>query len=180
MGHSYVIRQLDVVPKEALAAVLELEKEAFPACERLGDGFQPFLVPRTNGLVLAESEDHRVAGYLLFAKAAAIGLITKVAVGAAFQGRGIGTALMQRGIDAIIGVSRRTDCIQLHVDPARASAVRLYERCGFQVASRLPGYYRSGPAAEAAKFEARDALLMQKAVGVGQPRPWQHAARERN
>ncbi|KAJ1940014.1 polarity establishment/cellular polarization [Linderina macrospora] len=44
--------------------------------------------------------------------------------------------------------------VQLHVDKARAEAIRLYTRCGFGVKTVVPSYYAEG----------RDALLMTRDI----------------
>ena len=82
------------------------------------------------------------------------GLITKLAVSAAFRRRGIGSALLRRGIEELERPARRAAAaeIQLHVDPANAQAQRLYESFGFERMVLLPTYYS----------DSRDALLMRR------------------
>ena len=95
-----------------------------------------------------------LSGYLLFTRTAGAGLITKLAVSAVFQRRGIGGALLRRGIQERERPSRRAAPaeIQLHVDPQNATARRLYESCGFEFVTLLPKYYS----------DSRDALLMRR------------------
>jgi ribosomal protein S18 acetylase RimI-like enzyme len=95
-----------------------------------------------------------LSGYLLFSRTGGCGLITKLAVGAAFRRRGIGSALLRRGIAELERPHRRPPPseIQLHVDPERTEARRLYEAFGFQRAALLAGYYSDN----------RDALLMRR------------------
>ena len=48
-----------------------------------------------------------LSGYLLFSRTGGCGLITKLAVGAAFRRRGIGSALLRRGIAELERPHRR-------------------------------------------------------------------------
>ena len=50
--------------------------------------------------------------------------------------------LMLEGINGVI--TRKTDEIYLEVRVSNESAVRMYERLGFQIKSRLRAYYRDG------------------------------------
>jgi ribosomal-protein-alanine N-acetyltransferase len=49
---------------------------------------------------------------------------------------------MLEGINGVI--ARKTDEIYLEVRVSNESAVRMYERLGFQIKSRLRAYYRDG------------------------------------
>ena len=126
-----------------------------------GAGFKPFVLCRSNGLVVAQM-GATFAGYLLFARMATSGLISKLAVSLPFRRRGIGSALLQRGVFELLRSGRRPPSeIILHVDPQRAGARALYERCGFRAGELLPGYYADGPAG-AGGVGARDALVMRR------------------
>lgn len=99
------------------------------------------------------------AGYLLYSRTAGAGLITKLAVGAAFRRRGIGSLLLRRGVAELERPARRSAPaeIQLHVDPSNVSARKLYESVGFQLVTLLPQYYS----------DSRDALLMRRPTRPG-------------
>jgi ribosomal-protein-alanine N-acetyltransferase len=54
------------------------------------------------------------------------------------------------------GRDLRADEIRLEVRESNVGAVQLYERCGFEIAGRRPGYYANPP---------EDALLMHRRLG---------------
>ncbi len=109
---------------------------------------------RTNRMLIAELGGAVVAGFILCSRVGSAGFITKLAVGSAFRQRGIGSALMRRGIEELERPSRRSGAssMMLHVDPSRNSARRLYESFGFRELNFLPNYYSDN----------RDALLMRR------------------
>jgi ribosomal protein S18 acetylase RimI-like enzyme len=138
-----LVSKLDVLVQPRLHQVIELERETFPPCEQLGGILmQQQTNLRTSGLLIAEL-GATFAGYLLFSRTASSGLITKLAVAAPFQRRGIGSSLLRRSIEELETPSRRTAGvpeIMLHVDPARTGAQRLYEAFGFKRSALLPNY----------------------------------------
>ena len=70
------------------------------------------------------------------------GHIMNIAVDPDHRGLGLGTALLQAGLDHL----RRMDatCAELEVRTDNETAIRLYERHGFRMAERLPQYYQNG------------------------------------
>jgi [ribosomal protein S18]-alanine N-acetyltransferase len=78
--------------------------------------------------------------------------ITTIAVRADFQGRGIGTKLMQEILD--IAAKRNLRKIMLEVKPENLAAISLYQKFDFEVIGLRRNYY--GP--------SKDALTMQKLV----------------
>ena len=148
------ISSVDVLAPPRLTQVLHLEEDCFPQCERLGPVLMQQQVSlRTSGLLVAEMSAS-VCGYLLFTRMGGTGLITKLAVSAACRRRGVASSLLRRGIQELERPARRTGAteIQLHVDPQREGACRLYESFGFERVTLLPNYYS----------DARDALLMRR------------------
>lgn len=69
--------------------------------------------------------------------------INNLAVRANYQGKGLGTALLQYVLQA--GASRGAERATLEVRRSNAPARRLYERLGFAVAATRPNYYVSPP-----------------------------------
>lgn len=70
------------------------------------------------------------------------GHIMNIAVDPVHRGKGVGSALLRAAMDHL----RRMDasCAELEVRTDNASAIRLYERYGFQISQRLPRYYQNG------------------------------------
>lgn len=67
--------------------------------------------------------------------------IMTLGVAAAYRERGLGSALVRHVMDLAVahgGVSE----VYLHVHVPNVEAIRLYSRHGFEIASRLRGYYR--------------------------------------
>jgi len=142
-------------PPATLGALRALEVEAFPECERLGAAFESVALQRTNGLLVAEVGD-ALAGYLLYARTASSGIITKVAVSSEYRRQGIGSALLHHGVRQLAAHSRRAPLeVFLHVDPSRFGALRLYENNGFEPYQRISRYYD----------DKRDAILMRRIIG---------------
>ena len=77
--------------------------------------------------------------------------INNLAVRTEYQGRGLGTALLQHALQA--GARRGAERATLEVRRSNAAALRLYERLGFEVAATRPNYYVSPP---------EDALILWK------------------
>ena len=153
---SVEINQIDVLVQPKLGQVMTIEEECFPPCERLGPHLmQQQATLRTSGLLLAEI-GATLGGYLLFSRHGGTGLVTKLAVASPFRRRGIGSALLRRGIEELEKPTRKSFLheITLHVDPSRPEARALYERHGFRQVDFLPNYYS----------DSRDALLMRRLV----------------
>lgn len=55
------------------------------------------------------------------------------------QAAGPGEALLRAAVERCRG--RRVQRVILHVDPARAAAVALYRKAGFQVDATIEGFY---------------------------------------
>ena len=60
----------------------------------------------------------------------------KIMVHPDYRGKGIGSALMQQALEDA------QDVVLLTVNPENTSAVKLYESFGFNVRTRVEGYYR--------------------------------------
>ena len=153
------LRLLQGLSSRTLSRLLALETEAFPECERLGNfGMQEHAMQRTAGLLVAEPDgpppppEPDPMGFLIYTRTGDAGIIMKLAVGAAFRGRGVGRALLRFGISELRRPTRRAppSTIMLHVDPSRTAARGLYESMGFVQEQHLTRYYADG----------RDALLM--------------------
>jgi ribosomal-protein-alanine N-acetyltransferase len=70
------------------------------------------------------------------------GHVVSVAVLDQHRGKGVGRALMLEGVNGV--VSRKSDEIYLEVRISNEPAIKMYEKLGFQIKSRLRTYYRDG------------------------------------
>lgn len=114
--------------------------------------FESILRELPESFIVAELCDN-VVGYIMckiefgFSNFRKLGFVKKghvvsVAVLNEHRNHGLGKALMLEGINGVI--TRKTDEIYLEVRVSNESAVRMYERLGFQIKSRLRAYYRDG------------------------------------
>jgi ribosomal-protein-alanine N-acetyltransferase len=114
--------------------------------------FESLLRELPEAFIVAEVDD-RVIGYIMckiefgFSNFRKLGFVKKghvvsVAVLEQHRGKGIGKALMLEGINGVI--SRKSDEIYLEVRISNTQAIRMYQKLGFQIKSRLRSYYRDG------------------------------------
>jgi ribosomal-protein-alanine N-acetyltransferase len=114
--------------------------------------FESLLRELPEAFIVAEVDD-KVIGYIMckiefgFSNFRKLGFVKKghvvsVAVLDQHRGKGVGKALMLEGINGVL--SRKSDEIYLEVRVSNTQAVRMYQRLGFQIKSRLRSYYRDG------------------------------------
>ena len=114
--------------------------------------FESLLRELPEAFIVAEVDD-KVIGYIMckiefgFSNFRKLGFVKKghvvsVAILEQHRGRGIGKALMLEGINGVL--SRKSDEIYLEVRVSNSQAIRMYQRLGFQMKSRLRSYYRDG------------------------------------
>ena len=125
----------------------ELEKAIFsqPWSER---GFLDALARKEN-IFLAAEEAGELCGYLGMYQSLDEGEITNVAVKAEKRNAGIGLLLMQAAIEA--AKQQQISQIILEVRVSNASAIHLYEKCGFVNCGIRKGFY---------DFPKEDAYIM--------------------
>jgi len=71
-----------------------------------------------------------------------VGEIAVLAVESGYRGQGIGSRLLQAGLDTL--KARGMSSARLHVETGNAGAIALYERFGFARETRVTAYYRNG------------------------------------
>jgi [ribosomal protein S18]-alanine N-acetyltransferase len=114
--------------------------------------FESLLRELPEAFIVAEVDD-KVIGYIMckiefgFSNFRKLGFVKKghvvsVAVFDRHRGKGIGKALMLEAINGVL--SRKSDEIYLEVRVSNTQAIRMYQRLGFQIKSRLRSYYRDG------------------------------------
>lgn len=100
---------------------------------RLWCEYATILIAESSG----EDQQSKLAGALLmFPTNSEETILHKIMVHPDFRGQGIGSALMKQALQTA------TEVVLLTVNPDNTPAVRLYESFGFQIRTRIEGYYR--------------------------------------
>jgi [ribosomal protein S18]-alanine N-acetyltransferase len=144
----YIIRRCE---DRDLSAVVNINMVTLP--EHYSDYFFESLLRELPEAFIVAEVDDRVVGYIMckiefgFSNFRKLGFVKKghvvsVAVLDQHRGKGIGKALMLEGINGVI--SRKSDEIYLEVRISNTQAIRMYQKLGFQIKSRLRSYYRDG------------------------------------
>jgi ribosomal-protein-alanine N-acetyltransferase len=141
--------------EEDLPALLDLERELFPEDAWSEEMFRGELAeqPRTRHYVIAESEDGGLVGYAGLCAVAGEGDVQTIGVRPAFEGRGIGTALLTNLISEAETRSCAAVFLEVRADNERAQ--KLYERFGFEAIGVRKRYYQPSGV---------DAIVMRKAL----------------
>jgi [ribosomal protein S18]-alanine N-acetyltransferase len=144
----YIIRRCE---ERDLTSVISINMNTLP--EHYSDYFfECILRELPEAFVVAEVNDN-IIGYIMckiefgFSNFRKLGFVKKghvvsVAVLDQHRGKGIGRALMLEGVNGV--VSRKSDEIYLEVRISNEPAIKMYEKLGFQIKSRLRTYYRDG------------------------------------
>ena len=119
-----IIRYMEL---EDVSRVAELERETFslPWSEK---GFMDALRLENNILIVAE-EDSKILGYICMYVSFDEGEITNVVVDPKYRSQGIGCFMMKHIID--MAREKFIQRIVLEVRVSNASAIGLYNKCGF-------------------------------------------------
>jgi [ribosomal protein S18]-alanine N-acetyltransferase len=121
-----------------LPQVIAIERRAFPAPWSLAMFVLELSKP--SGVCLAATgEDGDLTGYLVCSRYDTVWHVMNVAVDPVLQGRGIGTALLERLLAEVGDPQAR---FTLEVRRSNAHAIRLYERLGFRAAGLRRRYYQ--------------------------------------
>ena len=86
-----------------------------------------------------DAESGRLVGYLIISRYVDAWHVMNVAVAPEHRGRGIATALMERLFEITAGDGQRGYTLEVRV--SNESAIRLYERLGFEPRGVRRGYY---------------------------------------
>lgn len=144
---SVLIREMTM---EDIDAVMEVEEEAF-AIPWSRSSFESEVAQNFLAVYLVAENEEGIAGYggLWFILDEAH--ITNVAVKAAARRQGIGRRLVEALIEK--AAERDIQKLTLEVRESNREAIALYEKTGFAVEGRRPGYYQDNK---------EDALIMWK------------------
>ncbi|HPH02956.1 MAG TPA: ribosomal protein S18-alanine N-acetyltransferase [Spirochaetota bacterium] len=96
-------------------------------------------------LVVHECTSGRLVGYGGFWNMVGDGNITNVTVAPEFRRRGIGRRIVEELLERMR--QQTMEYASLEVRDSNASAIHLYESCGFSLLGRRPGYYGDGETA---------------------------------
>ena len=113
------------------------------------------MMTESGGFALAAGATEQPAGFILCRAVAGEAEILTLAVDPALRRRGLAAALVEA---AAMLAGRGASDLFLEVAADNEAAIALYQRTGFVLAGRRPGYYarREGPAV--------DALVMRRAL----------------
>lgn len=150
----YVIRRCETTD---LPTVIDINMSALP--EHYSDYFFESILKELPEAFIVAEINNSIVGYIMckiefgFSNFRKLGFVKKghvvsVAVLEEHRGKGLGKALMLEGISG--AAVRKSDEIYLEVRLSNESAIKMYEKLGFHIKSRLRSYYRDG----------EDALLM--------------------
>ncbi len=135
-----------------LEAIDRIERRSFSKDRFPRRNLRRVLSSGATAFLLAES-DGAPAGYamVLFRRGASVARLYSIAVDPDFRGRGVAEELLaEAGRQA---ASRGADRLRLELRPSNNAAQRLYERAGFTLLERRPGYYDDGE--DAIRMEMR-------------------------
>jgi len=146
---SIMIRTATVADLESLIAI---EKSAFEL-DRFSRRTFRYLLSKANAETLIAEEQGKAAGYamLLFNTGTSLARLYSLAVDPAWQGKGIGRALMQATEELAIKHGSVAMRLEVRADGAHARA--LYESQGYRQIGHVDDYYEDGM--QALRYEKR-------------------------
>ncbi len=134
------MRESDVPQVEALER--RLFPDPWPAGSFLHEVHNPFSHAWV-AVLEGEQGEGPVIGYLVMWRYEKEAQIANIAVAPEWQGKGVGTALLETAIATARRLGMETLSLEVRVSNRRAYT--WYLRRGFRVVRRLPGYYRVAP-----------------------------------
>ncbi|GAB4345864.1 MAG: ribosomal protein S18-alanine N-acetyltransferase [Flammeovirgaceae bacterium] len=132
--------------------LIDIDKKCFNVYDSYTqEMFESLLDENPNSFYVLYS-DEKIIGYFIIYRYRRGGYLESIAIKPEYQGLGIGSYLM----DYIINYYKllRYKHITLEVRPNNFSAIRMYQRLGFEEVKKLKGYYKDG----------MEAILMKKTL----------------
>ena len=130
-----------IVPMTAahLDQVEELERACFPEDPWSRRLFEEVLEGETSAALIAQAEDGRLLGYLVFTVVLDEGSVDNIAVWQGARQQGIATALLE----TLHYFARQwgLSFLSLEVRPSNMGAAALYKKMGYQEVGRRKNYY---------------------------------------
>ena len=130
--------KLEIVAREHLAAIAEIEKECF-SCPWTEKALEDTLLS-DHGIGVAAIYDDRVVAYGGMVIALDEAEITNVATTEGYRGRGMAKAVMCE----MFRVAHERGCVSmsLEVRESNSAAIALYDGLGFESLGKRPNFYR--------------------------------------
>ncbi len=146
--NGYTIRRCCL---DDLKSVIDINEKTLP--EHYTDYFFESLLRELPEAFIVAELNKELVGYIMcklefgFSNFRKLGFVKKghvvsVAVLPEHRGKGLGKALMLEGINGVM--NRKSDEIYLEVRKSNESAIKMYQKLGFQIKSKLRTYYRDG------------------------------------
>jgi ribosomal protein S18 acetylase RimI-like enzyme len=125
-----------------LDRILEIEKKCFPGELAYKKRQMQYLVMRSNGTVLVETERDAIRGFVmvLYRIGSKVAGIETINVDPDYRGLGVGQRLLEAAEDDMR--RRRMKTSRLEVAASNGPAIRLYEKGGYVVSERMNDYYK--------------------------------------
>ena len=122
-----------------LDRVAELERACFPADPWSRRLFEEVLEGESSTALIAQAEDGRLLGYLVFTVVLDEGSVDNIAVWQGARQQGIATALLE----TLHYFARQwgLSFLSLEVRPSNMGATALYQKMGYQEVGRRKNYY---------------------------------------
>ena len=130
---------------EHLNEIIEIEKECFPEKSQLSKDYLLFLWRKFPEGFLVAKEEEKILGYGICQKEGKEGVIFSLAVKPKYQGRGIGSKILERLIETL--KKEKIEKISLHARKKNEKAINFYQKFGFKIKKEVENYYSDGETA---------------------------------
>lgn len=123
-----------------VAALCELETQCFET-DRLSRRSFRWMIEKAHALLLVAVQDKQLLGYvlLLYSQGTSLGRVYSLAVDSAYRQAGIAAKLMQQAEQHALEDGR--SFLRLEVRPDNDSAIRLYDKLGYQTFDIVTDFY---------------------------------------
>jgi len=143
-GTAKVVVKLRRIEPGDLDRVVEIERASFPLDAYSRSHLTRLYRKAADGFIVAELNGE-IVGYVIGCTRRELGRVDSLAVDLKCRSMGIGSALIEFILDRF--ATRGITKVQLEVRPSNQSAIRLYQRFGFQIVGTINRHYRDGSSA---------------------------------
>lgn len=137
------VPKIRVASPSDIMALAVLDEDIFGQLSYRAFVFRQFIELFQNGVIVSETSGI-LNGYIAAMPVAheSKGWILSLGVLSDYRGMGVGTQLLNAGIDALASV--QIESVHLTVEPENTGAVELYKRHGFENADLVDNYFGNG------------------------------------